>query len=155
MFPGMIMPETAVWLCRTVKEPGNATSQARNILVSLLEPTATISARSLWQASDPKGELEAAQTCHEKGLWRCQLAKMEGEMSSSELRTMSVLFTLIPKSSFWKREPGSPACHQGAVSEVLETGWVWVVLCTLVPLGDLGNFPSLLLGICYRFPAQM
>lgn len=56
MFLGMIMPETAVSLCRTVKEPGNAASLAENVLVNLLEPTATVSARSLWQASDPKGK---------------------------------------------------------------------------------------------------
>lgn len=55
MFPDVIMPETAVCLCRTVKEPGNAASLAANVLVNLLEPTATVSAHSLWQASDAKG----------------------------------------------------------------------------------------------------
>lgn len=55
MFPGMIVPETAVCLRRTVKEPGNATSLAVNVLVNLLEPTAMVSACSFWQASNPKG----------------------------------------------------------------------------------------------------
>jgi len=55
MLPGTIMPETAVCLCRTIKEPGNAASLAVNVLVNLSEPTATVSARSLWQASGTKG----------------------------------------------------------------------------------------------------
>ncbi|OPJ76883.1 hypothetical protein AV530_007336 [Patagioenas fasciata monilis] len=52
---------------RTVKEPGNATSLARNILVNLLEPTAMASTCSLWQASDPKG------------LWEEQLGLASGK----------------------------------------------------------------------------
>lgn len=55
MFPGTIMPETVGCLCRTVKEPGNATSLALNVLVNLLELTATASAFSFRQESDPEG----------------------------------------------------------------------------------------------------
>lgn len=55
MFPGMIMPETTVCLCKTKKEPGKSASLAVNVLVNLPEPTAMVSANFIWQDWTQKG----------------------------------------------------------------------------------------------------
>lgn len=54
------------------------------------------------------------------------------------------------------RQPAGTSASRNQLCFVLETGWVWVILFPLVPLGDYsGDLPSQLLGIFYRFPAQM
>lgn len=60
------------------------------------------------------------------------------------------------ETSAHHRQPVGTSASRSQLGFVLETGWVWVTFCPLVPLGDcLGDLPSQLLGIFHRFPAQM
>lgn len=60
------------------------------------------------------------------------------------------------ESSAHHRKPAGTSASRNQVCFGLETRWLWVILCPLVPLGDcLGDLLSQFLGIFHRFPAQM